>query len=517
MSQSVSAPFWVRALVIALLCAAAVPAWLYGAGWILSLLLFHGHGAAPAATTWWDYCVAYHASPAMQRPLFLSGGISTALMLSPLLLVFMRPKPPLHGAARFATLAEIRRTGLLTNHGDGIVVGKRGSEYLVCGKEGFPHVMLAAPTGSGKGVGVVIPNLFNWNHSIIVLDIKKENWALTAGFRKEHGHAVFLFDPASPHRITHRWNPLAYVSEDLALRVDEIQSIGNILFPDIQGTDPIWTASCRSLFLGIVLYLFETQGKLRTLGQVGREVMSGKDKRFQKILDDAVVADKPYSDACSNTLTDYLNTSDNTRTSIRKTFTSRFELFVNPVIDAATSANDFDLTALRKRPTSIYLGITPNNLGRLAPLLNLFFQQVVDLNTRELPEHNAALTHQCLLLLDEFRSLGKMPLIVEAVACGATDFVCCRSFNRPRKSASFMARMRPTLFSTTSTRVSSTPRQTKKQRRPSAANWGHSPTVPRQDQNRSALEKDRLRRANRIIPALCYCRKRSRRSAMTKR
>jgi type IV secretion system protein VirD4 len=40
----------------------------------------------------------------------------------------------------------------------------------------------------------------------------------------------------------------------------------------------------------------------------------------------------------------------------------------------------------------------------------------VDLNTRELPEHNPALKVQCLLLLDEFRSLGKMPLIVEAVA-----------------------------------------------------------------------------------------------------
>ena len=113
---------------------------------------------------------------------------------------------------------------------------------------------------------------------------------------------------------------------------------------------------------------------------------------------------------------DYVRTSDNTRTSIRKTFTSRFELFLNPILDAATSANDFDLEALRRRRTSIYIGITPDNLSRLSPLLNLFFQQVVDLNTRELPERNPALKVQCLLLLDEFRSLGKMPLIVEAAA-----------------------------------------------------------------------------------------------------
>ena len=45
-------------------------------------------------------------------------------------------------------------------------------------------------------------------------------------------------------------------------------------------------------------------------------------------------------------------------------------------------------------PMSIYLEITPDDLERMAPLLNLFFQQVVDLNTRELPEQNPKLNQQ---------------------------------------------------------------------------------------------------------------------------
>ena len=83
--------------------------------------------------------------------------------------------------------------------------------------------------------------------------------------------------------------------------------------------------------------------------------------------------------------------------SVRKTVTARLGLWLNPRIDAATSTNDFDLRSLRQRPMSIYLGVTPDNLDRMAPLLNLFFQQVVDLNTRELPEQNPKLNRKVLL------------------------------------------------------------------------------------------------------------------------
>jgi type IV secretion system protein VirD4 len=400
-----------------MLALCAVPAWLWLAGRAFLLLAFHGHGA-PQATllTWPAYFHAYREIVGVQHNLLLSGAAATAVVLAPALLFLIKPKPPLHGQARFAKLREIRKAGLLDQADDGIIVGRRGRQFLSASLARYPHVMLAAPTGSGKGVGVVIPNLLNWNHSVIVLDIKKENWAITAGFRSAHGHEVFLFDPASPHHLTHRWNPLGYVREDHALRVDDVQKIAHILFPDVAGTDPIWTASCRSLFLGLVLYLLETPGKPVTLGQVARESFAGNDQRFVELIEARQQAGHPYSDTCAHALRDYVHTSDNTRTSIRKTFTSRFELFLNPIIDAATCANDFDLEALRRRRISIYLGITPDNLTRLSPLLNLFFQQVVDLNTRELPEHNPDLTVQCLLLLDEFRALGKMPLIVEAVA-----------------------------------------------------------------------------------------------------
>ena len=105
-----------------------------------------------------------------------------------------------------------------------------------------------------------------------------------------------------------------------------------------------------------------------------------------------------------------------TASSIRKTFTSRLDLWLNPLIDAATSANDFDFRDLRKRPFSIYVRINPDNIARLQPLLNLFFQQAIGLQTRELPEENPALKHQLLLVLDEFAALGRIPVIANSTA-----------------------------------------------------------------------------------------------------
>jgi type IV secretion system protein VirD4 len=87
-------------------------------------------------------------------------------------------------------------------------------------------------------------------------------------------------------------------------------------------------------------------------------------------------------------------------------------LWLNPRVDAATSASDFDLRELRSKRVSIYLGVTPDNMARVAPLYNLFFQQLVDLNTRELPVDGRHPV-QVLVLLDEFARIGHASVIAK--------------------------------------------------------------------------------------------------------
>lgn len=322
----------------------------------------------------------------------------------------------LHGDARFARRSEIASAGLFAKQG--IFLGRYGRRSLILtGQQG---VLLSAPPRSGKGVGVVVPNLLMWSDSVVVTDIKKENWTLTAGYRKSRGQAVHLFDPLAEDRRTAHWNPFFYVSADPTLRISGIQRIAGMFYPDPPGVDPFWTASARSLFLGISLYLFETPSALKTIGEVLRQGMANDDEGFgahwKRVIEGRKSGAMPLSPQCVRALCDVIDLAPTTASSIRKTFTSRLDLWLNPILDEATATNDFDLRALRLRPMSVYVGVNPDDLERLKPLLNLFFEQAIGLQTRELPEHNPKLKLQVLMLLDEFSSMGRIPVIANAVA-----------------------------------------------------------------------------------------------------
>src|SRR3546814_11091100 len=96
-------------------------------------------------------------------------------------LVYFRRQDALHGAARWASKAEARAASLAAK--EGLLLGKFGGDYIHFG--GTEHVLLEAPTRAGKGVGVVIPNLLTWPDSIVVLDVKQENWQNSAGWSSD--------------------------------------------------------------------------------------------------------------------------------------------------------------------------------------------------------------------------------------------------------------------------------------------------------------------------------------------
>ena len=52
-----------------------------------------------------------------------------------------------------------------------------------------------APTGSGKGIAVVLPNLLDYLGSVVTTDIKGEAYAVSARFRR---HTSLLVSSRSP-------------------------------------------------------------------------------------------------------------------------------------------------------------------------------------------------------------------------------------------------------------------------------------------------------------------------------
>lgn len=398
------------------------------------LLLSDMHLDGAGFSTWMDYWKHYSHIPAISKRLQISmiagAGICVVLPVFAFLMASGK-KRALHGAARFANDAEIRKSGLLTDKG--VMVGKHKGKYLMFGGQQF--VILAAPTRAGKGVGIVIPNLLTYPDSVVVLDVKQENYDITAGFRAKHGHEVFLFNPFAEDMRTHRYNPLGYISDNPHFRIGDILSIGQAFWSG-EGKDPFFDDQARNLFLGLCLYLCETPELPRTMGELLRQ-SSGKGMPIKEYLqgliearnytdEDGVLVPKewqegdeglpPLSAECVDALNRFTSTSDNTLASILASFNAPLVIWSNPIVDAATSANDFDLRDVRKNRMTVYIGITPDHLAEAGLLVNVLFSQLVNLNTKELPQKNPALKYQCLLLMDEFTAIGKVKIIAKAVS-----------------------------------------------------------------------------------------------------
>ena len=433
----------------------------------------------PSWNTAWHYLQRYGSSHnkrlkllvwfAALLPLIVLTAAGTAIALS-------QKKRALYGDARFANMGEIRKAGLLPDkdHRDEtILVGKFKGQYLRYG--GYQFVMLAAPTRSGKGVGIVIPNCLTYTGSLVVLDIKLENFDITAGFRqapKEKGglgQEIYLFAPFDANGRTHRWNPISYISEDPSNRMGDIDAIANALYNNPNAKDPFWDNMAKDMFRACCLAVIETPENLKphTLGQIIREASAGIDNlkflldaRVKMVKDDdgklvedrsagpqaaeekkeqparrhVIGASAPkegqedgkkgedtrpyyYSDACRRAIKRMTDMPEQTFGSVKSSFQSPLLAFENPRVDAATSANDFDIRDVRKKRMTIYLGITPDKLAEASVIVNLFFDQLLSQNTKVLPKQDPEhLKYQCLMILDEFTAIGKVNMIAKSIS-----------------------------------------------------------------------------------------------------
>ena len=377
----------------------------------------------------------------VQQAIYVSFGISLAICLLPAMMIIaaslIKPKRELHGSSRFANMVEINQSGLLAlkHEKPDILVGKYKGKFLRW--SGNEFAFLAAPTRSGKGVGVVIPNCLHYRDSMVVFDPKLENYLLTAGFRHQHGQKVFLFNPAGrtpehetrPHAplLSHRWNPLTYVRRNPVYTYKDAMNIASILYPKSakdSGNSTFFTESAQKLFVGLLMYMIETEedgNNTVTLTNLFRLTVP----KTGEPLAEWIVAEMEkrrttgheLSSQCTTLLLGFANGNAKTGSDILATMTAPLAIFLDPVVEAATSGDDFFLDEVRKQRMTIYLGIVPTETGTFSRLTNLFFSQLISVNVSQgLPENNPALKYQCLLLMDEFTALGAVPIIESGVA-----------------------------------------------------------------------------------------------------
>lgn len=390
---------------------------LAAANMVAGIALFASYRQNPTRATFWTIEQAWMQAPDEHTRRRVMGSIAFASFVvlgAPfaLAMAYRKGGSNLHGKARFASSRDVKAEGLYAPKG--IILGVHEGAFLRL--PGYEFTLLAAATRTGKGVGFVIPNLLTFPESAVVLDIKGENYALTSAFRKKHLQSeVFYFNPFSEK--THRWNPLSYVSADPNFRVNDLLALAVLLYPDNE-KDPFWPSSARNLFVGLGLVVLESPHLPKTFGEILRQA-SGKRRDLSEYIK-AIIAHHdtagiPLTSICVDALNRFLNNSETVLKGILATFVAPLTPWSNPVVDKATSADDFDLRAVRRKRITVYLHIPASEVMQASFIVNLFFSQLINENVKELPEQNAELKYQCLLVLDEFTAMGKVNIIAKGV------------------------------------------------------------------------------------------------------
>lgn len=367
----------------------------------------------------------------------------------------------LHGSARWARFDDVKKMGLLSS--EGVVVGafeskklfgKNRKHYLI--HNGAEHILTYAPTRSGKGVGLIVPTLTTWKHSVIATDIKGELWSMTAGYRQKYlDNIVMKFEPASKNSV--KWNPFDEIRVDTDDETADAQSLALLIVdPQGKGLEDHWVKSAYSLITGCILYLLEQQKKGNgeaSLAALDR-LISDTSRPLSELWKDMKNADNLIAKQIGQ---DMLDKPENEGGSIVSTAKTELSLYRDPVVAENTSFSNFKVKDLMNndKPVTLYIVVQPKDIQRITPIFRLLINMIIRVNVsdftfqqskpKKLKAHQKFIRkiqgkpteefasisgrgnykHRLLMMLDEFPSLGKMDVVQTALAyCAGYGIKC---------------------------------------------------------------------------------------------
>lgn len=370
----------------------------------------------------------------------------------------------LYGTARWATVADLRRNGLLFTKG--IICGQTATAVLsanastgttkyrlkrtarIIGHVGETSTLMVAPSRSCKGVSTVIPTLLSWGGSVIVFDPKAENWHITAGFRRKFSHSL-RFSPVIKDSV--HFNILAEVrTGENAVRDAEI--IADILTSPQDDAaakgenQQHFIDTAKNLLTGAILHVLaspEIQDK--SLGGVldflsssaldadGKEDF-GAGICKQMIFGEHLGEVHSIIAAIGN---QQLARADRERSSVFSTAVRAVQTFKDPLIRRNTSESDFSLSdfADSQSPISLYLTVPYSDIDRLSSVLRLLVSFVIRRFAEgETRYGDVRLKNRILFLLDEFPVLGSFPFLEKTMGLlsgyGMSFLIICQSLQQ---------------------------------------------------------------------------------------
>lgn len=331
-----------------------------------------------------------------------------------------------YGTAAWAMPRAVPRPG--ESKALGVSFGKSSHPLLPDNARGAPvtsspeaHTLIVARTRTGKGTRVIVPTLLNYANSMLVIDPKGENAAITARARRDRlGQQVYIVNPWGEMESHYRklgfstatFNPLDSLERNDPNAVAFAQSLAAIICPPAQGKEQYWQGSAANVLAGVLLWIADAPGEQKTLARA-RQIVTMSRADFLNILV-KMVASTAYQGAISEMVGQYIDLAPETYSGIMSNLAENTKFLSDPRIKQATAASSLSMKKLREEAITVYLVFPHEYIKTQATWLRL----VIAAAMQGMKSHKAttAPRHRCMFLIDEFGSMGRIDDIPRDIA-----------------------------------------------------------------------------------------------------
>lgn len=286
----------------------------------------------------------------------------------------------------------------------------RNEPLHLLGHKTDKHLLTIAPTRTGKGRGLILPNLLNLpNHSVFVIDPKGENALVSAKYRQSQGHEIVIFNPYEIYADVfaergftqfQTFNPLKSLDANSPNFADDVAAIAEALIYD-SGGDSHWTEAARGLIEFLIMYLI-TESTEEPSFQRLRSLITKEYEGIEEILERCALSDfHQIRDGIER----YAKKTGEL-SSIFSTAETQTKIFKSETICAALNGEGYDFGRMKTAKVSVYLILPSERLITQARYLRLILLVAMSQFLRS--EKGA---HQVLMILDEFANIGTLKVI----------------------------------------------------------------------------------------------------------
>jgi type IV secretion system protein VirD4 len=330
-----------------------------------------------------------------------------------------------HGSATFAAPADIAAARL---NAGALLMGRNETGLLRYNGEG--HLLTFAPTGAGKSVSVVVPNLLTYPGSVVCIDPKGAIPAITAARRRALGHNVLLFDPFEeveratrangrpdlwPALPRSSYNPLSHLDPLSRAVADDARVLAGSLIKQENDKNRYFSDSARSALEGMILFLLASGGRERLTVENLLNFAADSRENFENSWVPMMQKKDDFGGKIKRLANQIEDFTGEGGAAIWSTLRRSIGELDSEMLGQVMRPSSHDFRTLKTataqdRPTTVYLVLPAHALNThgawLRLMLTAIMRQLSDARTSQYP---------VLFLVDECATLGRLELLETAV------------------------------------------------------------------------------------------------------